>query len=156
MSITKLNNLSVSALTALPSGVGGKVLQVQSFTYGTEETTSSTSFVASSLTKSSTPSSASNKILIMVSGTQATSGPASECIATIFRGATNLGNSYGISYTYNVSNANHSGISMNYLDSPNTTSSTTYTMYFKATGAHAQYVQRNGALSTIILMEISA
>ena len=32
MSITKLNNLSISAVTALPSGVGGKVLQVVSTT----------------------------------------------------------------------------------------------------------------------------
>ena len=69
MSITKLNNLSVSALTALPSGVGGKVLQVVSTTKTDVFTASlNNSFTdITGLSVSITPSSASNKILILVS-----------------------------------------------------------------------------------------
>ena len=40
MSITKLNNLSISAVTALPSGVGGKVLQVVNATDSTSRSSS--------------------------------------------------------------------------------------------------------------------
>jgi len=135
----------------------GKVLQVVSATYGTQESSSSTSFVASSLTASITPASTSNKVLIMVSGTQTTSNNLSHCVTTIYRdGTTNLGDSsYGISYAYSAGGSTHSGISMNYLDSPSTTSSTEYKMYYKATAAHASFIQNGGALSTIILMEIA-
>ena len=67
MSITKLNNLSISAITALPSGVGGKVLQVVS---GSDGTTYSLSIgaagtdYAGSTAFSITPTSASSKIMI--------------------------------------------------------------------------------------------
>ena len=145
----------------VPSGATltapGHVLQVVSATYGTQESTSSTSFVATSLTASITPASTSNKVLIMVSGTETASNNLSHCITTIYRdGTTNLGDSsYGISYAYSGAGSAHSGISMNYLDSPSTTSSTEYKMYFRGSAAHAQYVQNAGALSTIILMEIA-
>jgi len=157
MAIIKPNNNTISAITALPSGVGGKVLQAVTFTYSTQESTSSTSFVASSVTASITPSSSSNKVLVMVSGTQTTSGNASHNVATIYRGSsTNLGDSsYGISYTYSGAGSTHSGISMNVLDSPSTTSATSYTMYFRATAAHSQTLQNGGAKSTIILLEIA-
>jgi len=145
----------------VPSGATltapGHVLQVVSATYGVQESTSSTSFVATSLTASITPASTSNKVLIMVSGTETASNNLSHCITTIYRdGTTNLGDSsYGISYAYSGAGSAHSGISMNYLDSPSTTSSTEYKMYFRGSAAHAQYVQNAGALSTIILMEIA-
>jgi len=154
-------NLGASGETitssAVMGGGMGKVLQVVSATYGTQESTSSTSFVATSLTASITPASTSNKVLIMVSGTETASNNLSHCITTIYRdGTTNLGDSsYGISYAYSGAGSAHSGISMNYLDSPSTTSSTEYKMYFRGSAAHAQYVQNAGALSTIILMEIA-
>jgi len=157
MAIITLNNNSLSSVTSLPAAIStGKVLQVVTATHSTQESTSSTSFVASSLTASITPSSSSNKVLIMVSGTQNTSGNSSECITTIYRGSsTNLGSSYGISYAYSGAGSSHSGISMNVLDSPSTTSATSYTMYFRATEAHSQTVQNAGAKSTIILLEIA-
>ena len=158
MAIIKPNNNTISAITALPAAIStGKVLQAVTFTYSTQESTSSTSFVASSVTASITPSSSSNKVLIMVSGTQTTSGNASHNVATIYRGSsTNLGDSsYGISYAYTSGGSAHSGISMNVLDSPSTTSATSYTMYFRATAAHSQTLQNAGAKSTIILLEIA-
>ena len=133
MAIIKPNNNTLSSITALPAAIStGKVLQAVTFTYSTQESTSSTSFVASSVTASITPSSSSNKVLIMVSGTQTTSGNASHNVATIYRGSsTNLGDSsYGISYA-------------------------SYTMYFRATAAHSQTLQNAGAKSTIILLEIA-
>ena len=67
MSITKLNNLSISAVTALQSGVGGKVLQV---TQSSDATLYSLSIpdastdVVGSIAYSITPISASSKIII--------------------------------------------------------------------------------------------
>ena len=67
MSITKLNNLSISAVTALPSGVGGKILQVTQSSDATLYALSipdTTTDLAGSIAYSITPSSASNKIII--------------------------------------------------------------------------------------------
>ena len=76
MSITKLNNLSISAVTALPSGVGGKVLQVVSTTKTDTFSQASTTTYAdiTGLSVTITPSSASNKILVIgyVNGSVAT------------------------------------------------------------------------------------
>ena len=142
------------ATSSLPAG---SVIQAVTFTYSTQESTSSTSFVASSVTASITPSSSSNKVLVMVSGTQTTSGNASHNVATIYRGSsTKLGDrNYGISYASTSGGSAHSGISMNVLDSPSTTSATSYTMYFKETAAHSQTLQNGGAKSTIVLLEIA-
>jgi len=46
-------------------------------------------------------------------------------------------------------------ISFNYLDSPNTTSATTYTMAMRTTSNTTLYSQRNGATAHITLMEIA-
>ena len=73
MAIIKPNNNTISAITALPngivsatalaSGVGGKVLQVKSDEYPTEQSSTSTSFVdIGGLSVSITPSSTSSKI----------------------------------------------------------------------------------------------
>ena len=56
-------NGSISAAD-LASGVGGKVLQVVTATFASQSESSSASYVATGLTASITPSSASNKILI--------------------------------------------------------------------------------------------
>ena len=58
-------NASLGAVTALPTGLGGKVLQVVQATDGTEKSTTNTSFQDTSLSVNITPSSTSNKILII-------------------------------------------------------------------------------------------
>jgi hypothetical protein len=62
-----LITLGANAITALPSGVGGKVLQVVTATDLTQRSTTSTSFVTGSnaLSVAITPSSASNKIYLV-------------------------------------------------------------------------------------------
>ena len=104
MSITKLNNLSISAITALPSGVGGKVLQVITATDNTERTTTSSSFVTASnaLSISITPSSASNKIFVIASHDFNNASNRNDMFATIYRDSTNLGNSNGLSFLHIV------------------------------------------------------
>ena len=133
MSITKLNNLSISAVTALPSGVGGKVLQYVTATNTATQSTTSTSYVdVTSLSVSITPSSASNKVLILFTGTLQNDGNTSNSFLTILRGATNLATTNDFFILNSAGTRIISGTSAHYIDSPNTTSSTTYKMQIRA------------------------
>ena len=131
------------------SASAGQVIQVLSATDSTLRSTTSTSFVTASNTLSVTitPSSASNKILILVSTTVY-----AESInrLTIYRGATNLGNSNGMSES---GFDGYDGISMVYLDSPSTTSAITYQVYFKVNTGTGQ-LQPDANQGSIVCMEI--
>lgn len=145
---------SASSLTAsqLPAG---SVLQVVNATTSTLSSTSSTSFVATNLTASITPTSSANKILIIVNGIGWASAINVYAYYTIARGTTVLssGNT-GLARFYNNDGA--VPISMSWLDSPATTSSTSYTVYFKrgASGT-ANFVDTTDT-GVITLMEIKA
>ena len=146
----------------LPAGTGGKVLQVVSVTSTTATITTSTSYVASTLVASITPTSASNKIFIIVStGTYAGSGGTYAARFTLFRGTvsgTDLGEAnVGFFNNYNGSGSPIAGhCTVSYLDSPNTTSSTTYTFAVKSEGNSQQAIVNSGAArGSITLLEIA-
>jgi hypothetical protein len=147
---------------AAPAG-GGKVLQVVQGTTTTGITSTTTTYADTNLTASITPSSASSKVLVLI--TQSFSMYASstdEVMAKVklLRGATDI-----LSYTgdfLKLRGANGTltlaGIfPITYLDSPATTSSTTYKTQgaVNATGASRQ-ITFNNFSSQIILMEIGA
>jgi hypothetical protein len=170
MPLTKIQSLGITdgtivagdiasgAITAakLASGVGGKVLQVVSATYNTQQSTSSNSYVTSNLTVSITPSSASNKILVFASAVIATSGTATHNGVTLYRNSTNLSTDDSMAHSYGDAGSVRCNIGVHYLDSPATTSSTAYTIYFKAgSGAHAQYIHINDSMSVITAIEIA-
>jgi hypothetical protein len=133
----------------------GQVIQVLSATDSTSRSTTSTSFVTGSNTLSVTitPSSASNKILILVSSTIAND---QAVYATVFRDATNLGTGNGFVWTEGdpAIRAFYSGLGINYLDSPSTTSATTYQVYFRRTGGSTGQLNSNGTLGSITCLEI--
>ena len=145
------------------SAGGGKVLQVVNVVYGTFATTSSTTFADTGLTASITPSSASSKILVMVhqNGTMKdTSNLAGQL--QLLRNSTvitYIGSRIGLNAS---SNQNGVGtVSTTYLDSPATTSSTTYKTQFAVSSAAAQLIFQGtfggvASESTITLMEIGA
>ena len=158
MSITKLNNLSISAITALPSGVGGKVLQVITATDSTQRNTTSASFVTASNTLSVTitPSSASNKIFILVTCCLYVANAGGYGEATIFRGATNLGGTHGMAVVYGGASTVLAGVSFSNLDSPNTTSATTYQVYIRQEGPTQTYLNEPApSKSSITAFEIA-
>jgi len=113
------------------SASAGQVIQVVSATDSTERATSSTSFVtgANTLSVSITPSSASNKILILVSSNGYTGGD-NTAYYTLYRGATNLGTGDGI--TMLKTTAGYGNIGLMVFDSPSTTSATTYQVYMRS------------------------
>jgi hypothetical protein len=135
-----------------------RVLQVVQGTLSTTFTTTSTSYVTTGLTATITPSSTSNTILVMYSGTQgAASGH--DVFTTVFRGTTagtNLGTTNGFVKVYSTAGGvTNSGASAIILDTPATTSAQVYTVAMKTSGGSG-YWSNDTTRSTITLMEISA
>jgi hypothetical protein len=145
---------------ATPAG-GGKVLQVVSANYSTQTATSSATFADTGLTASITPSSATSKVLVMVHQNgcaKLNDNSVAELALKLLRTSTELA-AFGNSTAYTGSAAfNFVGsVSIAYLDSPATTSATTYKTTFANPGAAGTArVQTASSVSTITLMEIGA
>jgi hypothetical protein len=154
---------AVPTANDLGLNVTGTVLQVVSAEDDTGSTTTSTSFQSTSVTASITPSSTSSKILIVCqvnlrldTGT----GDGAHMEAQIQRGGSAIGKTVDhgtreIAGTNNTDNV-ATGAILTTLDSPSTTSSTTYTVFIRAlsTGVTAKINQGNSG-SVITLMEIA-
>jgi hypothetical protein len=144
---------------AAPAG-GGKVLQVVQGTTSTATATTSASFVASNLAVTITPTSATSKILVFYAMCNATqgSGTYGDYQLALYRGGSavwNMGNTNFGDVASFVNSTNYD--SGQYLDSPATTSATTYTIYGKRT-VRTLYMNEQGVsnLGVMIAMEIGA
>ena len=133
----------------------GSVLQVVNANTTTNTSTTSTSFVATAVSTSITPKFSNSKILINISS--AVYVPSNEqCWLTIYRNSTELsGSTAGFSYVWFAGQRGVMPSTISYLDSPATTSSTTYTLYFRTTSGTASDTPNNGTKATITLMEIA-
>lgn len=167
--IVDTDMLASNAVTSslLPAG---SVLQVVQSVYSTYTTSTSTTFVDSGITASITPSSGSSKILIFLNPN-----------VGIFRNATGVHGSINIvrnsTQVYQVDGPKLSaGVAsdgytilntlscVTYLDSPSTTSSTTYKMQYRVTpNSNSGTIRLNDYITTtgdskssITLMEIAA
>ena len=163
--------VSGSTVLSLPAVTGtvltdtspkaGNVIQVVNATYTTTTSTTSTSFVDTGLTASITPSSSSSKILVIATVNGVGKDGATQIAFRLLRGSTTISN-YESAAAYTGSGANNfvGSCGVEYLDSPSTTSSTTYKVQFKSVGGATIYAQSGGAgdgsASSITLMEIAA
>jgi hypothetical protein len=158
MAGSKLTGSQSIPKAALPTG---SVIQVVNATYSTETTTSSTSFVDTGLSGSITPLYSTSKILVIATINGTGKGASTQMAFKLLRGSTSLFN-YESSATYTATiGSNYVGsCGVEYLDSPSTTSSTTYKVQFKSVGGGIIYAQASGAgdgsTSSITLMEIAA
>lgn len=128
--------------------------QVQA-TGTTVSTSTSSTFASTVITASITPTSSSHKIKISVTTSWDYLGSSGLGHATIERGTTNLGGSDGFS-TVGASGVsqNNQTLSMCYLDSPATTSATSYTVYIRNEDNSTQVrVGRSGTGTWVILLE---
>jgi hypothetical protein len=139
----------------------GRVLQVVNATYSTSAGNSTSTYADTGLSASITPSSSSNKILILInqSGLYKISGNNNNSVnVKLQRGSTDIlvfARAYG--YTGSALDNISGSASCCYLDSPSTTSSITYkTQFANFTNSASVTVQANGESSTITLMEIAA
>jgi hypothetical protein len=143
---------------------GGKVLQVVQDVSTTEESTTSTSYVDTALSIAITPSAATSKILVIVNTAVAFSrNNAIEggMLFNLIRTSTQLGEKKMALEVDTSATENRIVPKMDssiiYLDSPNTTSATTYKVQFKTEFASSTaYVAPNSGLSSITLIEIGA
>ena len=183
MAIIKPKNNTISAITALPAAIAtGKVLQVvqvaKSDTYNESISANSlSSNLVTGLQPSITPSSSSNKVLVQISLTLGyeSNGTGDSAGFLLKRGSTAICKGDSSGSRTSITTGSHFGsssqvenFSMMFLDSPSTTSATTYAISlfngkgstaevkvnYNQTDADANYTTRN--ISTMTLMEIEA
>ena len=144
----------------LPSGASGGIIQVVQVTKTDQFSTSSTSYVdVTGLSASITPTRSDSKILVRVCVMIGTGNTANDNFIRVLRGSTNI-----LTTDYCVRNdegtSNNTEYTIEVLDSPSTTSQTTYKLQGKAE-TNEIFVNRRGdpsvtmGQSTITLMEVS-
>jgi hypothetical protein len=151
--ITGLTSTGISAVQKLPAG---SVIQVVQGTFSNiQESTTSTSFVDTSVNASITPSSTSSKILVLITSQWHTAATGKYIGFAIKRNSTDVAS--GINYFGQTTT--WGGVSISYLDSPNSASSVTYTLRFKsndgASVLHGWGSSGGGSTQNIVLMEIA-
>ena len=138
---------------------GGKVLQVvSSGLINVTSDTTSTSYVAvPSHSLAITPSATSSKVFMMFSF-NARSYATANSYFTLYRDSTNLSSGDGFTILHDDSGSEDTEVqcTLQFLDSPNTTSATTYALYYKADSGNGSRVNQKGSDSVITLMEIGA
>jgi hypothetical protein len=145
--------------TLISTKSAGTVLQVLQGTYSTQVSSTSSSLADTGLSASITPTSSSSKVLVIVSQAMLSSSGSGNI--TINRAGTDV-ITFGYGTGINTGGSNTAFYqSFQYLDSPATTSATTYkTRFNRISGAgtvYAQYVDANGTEQSVItLMEIAA
>jgi len=137
-----------------------RVLQVVSAEYAVQTASAVSTFADTGLTLAITPSSTTSKVLVQITQSYGRDdGNSNNAVGLkLFRGATDLGIFATRAGFTNTAIYQSGTVAYNYLDSPATTSATTYKTQFNnpLTASNAVYTQYVQAKSTITLMEISA
>ena len=172
------NNLTVTGtISGNGSGItgvsAGKVLQVLQATKTNEFSTTSTSYVdLTGLSVSITPSSTSSKILVSYNINGGTAGDVCHGYLTLVRNSTEIFKADTASSRRSATNVINTPTQMQltysaeYLDSPSTTSATTYKVQILSSNGIAIYINRSGrdvnllaydgrSVSSITVMEIA-
>ena len=150
------------------AAAGGTVVKVVQATYSTSTLVASTSFTDTGLTATITPTSASSKILVLanVNAWITRSSNSQGHQMKLVRGSTDIYLPAGSAYSNGFINAGGATIvqansfcPVQYLDSPATTSATTYKIqgaaYVTSSSGSVTY-QDTSSVSTMILIEIGA
>jgi hypothetical protein len=165
-----LYNVSTNPAGRTPAGwykEAGQIVQVIHAGTSTTVTNSTGTAIDTGLTATITPTSATSKILVLVSQNGMYTSKPSAGAFTAVDGLTLFGNATGlinfgnlVGYTPFGNETFHVGYSasLTFLDSPGTTSAITYkTRFYNYAGTSGTTaVQAYGSRSTITLMEISA
>jgi hypothetical protein len=153
----------------LASGVGGKILQAVTVTSSSEVTNGTTNYATSGIAKAITPSVTSSKILVLVgsnfrvSGDGGASNKPREGKIAIFRGTVSgtllQQQIIGITNREDSSDSGNqttTSIAFAYLDNPNTTSATTYTVGIAGLNNGDAQAQPFNYGSSMVLLEVGA
>lgn len=174
MAIDKIQSESINlgdnfAFTGTVSGAGGgKILQVVSFQRNGATSISSGSFVTTNITKAITPSATNSNILVLINGVFSMSVSR----ATVFSGVSlkrtvgstttvlqgDGNNDFLCNNVFGASNMQMVGnFSVSKLDSPSTTSETTYELFARRETSGETIVFNNGSMGSVMtLIEVGA
>jgi hypothetical protein len=147
---------------ATPAGGGGKVLQVVYGSTTGEVASSSTTYADTNLSATITPSNTSSKVLVLISQqavNKALGNTGNGVKLRLLRSSTAILDPITSVAAYTGTDVRNTiSVSSAYLDSPSTTSATTYkTQFANRVSSASVAVQYDSAeASTIILMEIGA
>jgi hypothetical protein len=153
-----MSTLRVDTIANTAGVTNNRVLQVVNATYATQVTTTGSTYIDTGLTATITPSSASSKILVFVEqvGLSKAAGNGGLWLK-LLRDATDIVQlCINDVYTGSTIALRVAGAGTTYLDSPATTSATTYKTQFYAFNSVTAYMQQSGSKSTLTLMEIAA
>ena len=146
----------------------GSILQVVQNSFSTQTSLNSTSYIDTGLTATITPSATSSKVLVLGWMQVSSSLFASPYYVygygfNIVRGSTEIKSGSGLQYyqaiadsdiSYSVFNRPHN---FSFLDSPNTTSATTYKIQAKEEDINASLqINQSSQTSEMILIEVAA
>lgn len=150
--MSQLRTNSIVPVGGVPAGAsGGGIVQIVKTSSSTQFSTSSTSY-QDTISASITPRSTSNKILVIATA-PVLSQSTSEVHTIIVRGTTTI-----CGPVKNGASTMWGSATMVYLDSPATTSSTTYKIQFKSSLGATVYLgtgDTNGENVNLTLLEIS-
>lgn len=151
------SDLGLAALTSsdMPAGT---VLQTKFSEYNTTIHTTSTAWVSTGLSITITPTSANSKFLLQWN--QHCYMNTSTSLWEGFKARVMRGTTVAWTDNYGIAHANYQGNQMkkctdSYLDTPNTTSSITYTIEIQPYQNNAFSLNHGGASSQLIVTEIS-
>ena len=153
----------------VPTGGGGGIIQIkQGIITAPVSTGTSGSFIDTGLSATITPTSNTSKVFCMVSLGSISGDAGTSTGFRLVRGSTNIGMpdsdalQSGFTNIYDADQQILASACFNYLDSPATTSATTYKITWRNSGSSSWLGRYNGSatnyngVSTLILMEVSA
>ena len=155
--MSELRTNKIYPRDGLPVGASGGVVQTVYGSTNSEVTSSSGTYSDTGLTATITPTSSSNKVLIMANIATALKQNATYFKVRVMRGSTEIAKiDDGTGYTNNSNFSTGGSISCHILDNPATNSATTYKLQFLSnSNGPVVKVQTNSATSTIVLQEVS-
>jgi hypothetical protein len=130
--ITRLGTVTSGTLASTTTFPAGHIVQVKQVLIRNNFSSGSSSYVATPLQGAITPSSTSNKVLVMMNSALDTSAAGRTVTLMIYRNGVAVSNaSEGLMQAMDRGGTRFP-FSIHWLDSPNSTSAVTYTLYAKA------------------------
>ena len=140
----------------LPSGASGGIIQIVQDTYNTESSTANSSDTETGLSVNITPTSSSNKVLVLFNLPLQKGGSNLRIATSLYRGGSSIYPANRESCFNNQTNQATETVSGMFLDSPATTSAVTYDVRVRvSSGSGTFYWAVSSCVCTITAMEVS-
>ena len=153
LAIDTIQGATTAANVKLPAGCVLQTVEVQNTTFAS---TTSTSFVDTGMSLAITPKYSTSKVLCQISAGLGNTGTSADIVIQVLRGSTQVLECARLAF--NTGGHGNAQQFFQVLDSPSTTSATTYKLQMKADGGTTRFNDSasNGSGSgSIVLMEIA-